>query len=340
MSAKCLPGVVVAVGCSLLLALSVGCASAPAAAPTAAPKAAAKFPAKPIIFVAPGTIGGGSDVQARLAADAIDKAKLTEEPMAVLNKGASGAEDAYSFVKGKKGDAHYLITTTVQFFTYPLTGQAAYTPADFTPIANLVYDPYIVVAKPDSKFNTLKDLIDAAKAAPGTITAGMGQLGTQDHMALLTLQQQAGIQLKPVSFTGGGDTHRNVLGGQVEIAIGNPSDFMASVEAGKIKALAFLSPERNPGPTLKDIKTAKEQGYDIQFEIWRGWFAPAGIGQTEVDWLTNMFDKVENAQSFKDNYIIKFGMRPGYMKGAEFGKYLDGEAARYKKLLTDGGVIK
>src|SRR5690606_6130432 len=69
-----------------------------------------EFPSKPVIFVAPGTIGGGSDTQARLAADAIDRSGIIDEPVAVINRGAGGSQEAYTFTKSKAGDPHYVLT--------------------------------------------------------------------------------------------------------------------------------------------------------------------------------------------------------------------------------------
>lgn len=338
-----------------LFALAVACAPAappPAAPTTGAPGAApavagatpaagaSAFPSKPVLLVVPGTVGGGADVQARAVAAAIEKAKIINQDTAVLNKGGGGAQEPFTFTASKRGDPHYLLATAPLFLTYTLTGQAAYKIEDFTPIANLIWDPSVVVVPAESRFRTLKDVLDAAKASPGTIKFGGGVIGTQDHISLLSLQDVTGTQFNYVSFGGGGELHRAVLAGTVDVANGNPSDFMASIEGGRIRALAILSNQRSTVPALKDVPTAKEQGVDLEWEIFRGWIAPAGISAADVAALEKMLLAVTQDADFKSNYIDKFGMRIGYLNSADFNKRLQDDLVRFKGLLTKYGVIK
>lgn len=312
-------------------------ATAVAAAPAFAQDA---FPTKPIIIVAPGTVGGGADVQSRLAAAAIEASKAITEPVVVLNRGSGGSQEAYVFTKSKAGDAHYVLAVASQFLTYPLLGEAGYKYTDFTPIANLVYDPSVVVVRAESDLKTLTDLVNAAKAKPDTMTIGGGQVGAQDNMGYLALQEKADIKMRYVAFAGGADVHRNVLGGNIDAAVGNPSDFMASIEAGKIRVLAVLDEERNPAPALKDAPTAKEQGFDVTNIGWRGWAAPSDIKPEQREALIALAQKVTEDANFKEQYIIRFGMRPGFMSGDEYGAFMAEREGFYKARLQQVGVIK
>ena len=321
---------VVLVACTAIVAFALACA----------PAASEKFPSKPVIFIAPGTIGGGSDVQARLAAEIVDKAGIFgTEPIAVLNKGGGGSQEAFTFLKSKKGDPHYLLTFQNSLLTYPMIGEAAYELTDFVPIANLVFDPVIVVVQTESPFKTLKDLIDAARAAPETITAGGGGVSGPDRMGLILLQDAAGFKLKYIPFAGGGEIHRNVLGGQVQVAVGNPSDFMASIEGGKLRGLALLDTQRGTSAALKDIPTAKEVGYDVSFVAWRGWFGPAGIKESHIAILEDGFKRVTEHPDFTEKYVDRFGMRVKYMPSKEFAPFLDEQKAIYERILKQAGVI-
>lgn len=298
------------------------------------------FPSKPIIIVAPGTVGGGADVQSRLAAAAIETAKLIEEPVVVLNRGSGGSQEAYVFTKSKAGDAHYVLAIANQFLTYPLLGEAGYKYTDFTPIANLVYDPSVLVVRAESPHKTMADLIEAAKAAPDTLTIGGGQVGAQDNMGYLAIQEAAGVTMRYVAFAGGADVHRNVLGGNIDAAVGNPSDFMSSIEAGKIRVLAVLDEERNPAPALKDAPTAKEQGFEVVNIGWRGWAAPSGISTEQRDALITLAKAVADDPNFHEQYMVRFGMRPGFMAGDDFAAHLAEREAAYKARLQQVGVIK
>ena len=298
------------------------------------------FPTKPIIFVAPGTVGGGSDTQARFCQAAIEKKIKISEPIVILNKGGrGGTQEAYTFTEAKKGDAHYLLTTANQFLTYPMLG-GGYKSTNFTPISNLVFDPGALVARPESPYKELEDVIKAAKEKPDTITVGGGQLGTQDHMALLTLEKAAGIKLRFVPFAGGGEIHRTVLGGQVDLAIGNPSDFMTSLEAGKLKALVLTTPKRSEAPALVNVPTLKEKGFNVSFVTWRGWVAPAGIKAEQVKFLENLFKVVSEDPDFNENYIKKNGMVQAYMPSAEFGRFMKEQTVIYEAFLRQSGVMK
>src|SRR5215207_2178772 len=299
---------------------------------------AGKFPRKPVLLVAPGTIGGGADVLARLTADAIEKSNALDEPIAVLNRPA-GVE-IYSFIKSKSADPHYLFTVTNLFLTYPMLGPTNYQYSEFTPIANLVFDPAVVVVNAESPYKTLKDLVEATKQKPNTITMGGGQVGTQDHLAYLTLRKASGLDARFVGFAGGGEVHRNLLGNQIESAIGNPSDFLASVEAGKLRILAIMDEQRNPAPGLKDVATAKEQGYGANFVVFRGFAAPPKIPEADRSAVIDLFRKVMDDKNFQEKYVLRFGMRPAFMAGDEFSKFLKDREIEYRELLVSAGVVK
>jgi putative tricarboxylic transport membrane protein len=298
------------------------------------------FPTKPIILVATGTVGGGADVQARLVAGAIDRAGLINEPVAVLNRGTGGSQEGYQFVRQRAGDAHYMLTVTNQFLTYPMVGNAGYDWTDFTPIANLVFDPTVVVVQASSPIQNLQDLIAAAASRGGAMTIGGGQIGTQDHMGFLTLAKVTGINVRYVAFAGGGETHRNILGGQVDVAVGNPSDFLQSVEAGNLRVIAILDEERNPAPLLENVPTAREQGFDATFVVWRGWVAPPGISPELRERLIDLFRTVAEDEAFMRDYVVRFGMRPTFIAGDELTAFIAGQELIYRALLKEAGVIQ
>lgn len=298
------------------------------------------FPSKPIILVATGTIGGGADTQARLVADAIDRAGVIDEPVAVVNRGSSGSQEGYKFVEERAGDAHYLLTVTNQFLTYPMVGDAGYDWKNFTPVANLVYDPVVVVVPAASALQNLDDLVAAAKEAGGSLTVGGGQIGTQDHMGYLTLAEAAGIDARYIAFAGGAETHRNILGAQVDVAVGNPSDFLQSVEAGGLRVIGVLDEERNENPVLAEVPTAREQGYDATFVVWRGWVAPPEITREERDVLIDLFRVVSEDEQFKEDYVRHFGLRPTFVAGDELQSFIEEQEVIYTNRLQESGVIE
>lgn len=314
---------------------STGAEETEASTPSEAPET--EWPTQPVILVAPGTVGGAADVQARLATAAIEAAGLIDEPIAVLNK---APQEAYTFVIEKAGNPHYMFTNANQLLTYPMTGQQTYDAfEDFIPIANIAFDPAIYVVRADSPFQNLNDFIAAAQENPGDLTVGGGQIGTQDHMGLLTLQAAGEFETTFVPFQGGAEVYRNILGGQVDVATGNPSEFMASIESGDLRALAILDEERSTAPALTEVPTAVEQGVDAVFVVWRGWFFPAGIESEVVEQAAELVATVMDNADFKENYLTRFGMRPAYMPTTEFETFLREQAEEYELLLREAGVI-
>lgn len=330
----------------VLALLMAACTGSGAPATTDTPQSsggadanAGPFPREPILFVVAGQPGGGADVQARNIIAAIERAQIVDQPAAVLNKGGGGAQDPFTFTASKAGNPHYLLATTAQFITYTLTGQAAYTTDEFTPIASLISDPSVIVVPDSSPYQSLSDLIDAAKANPGQINYGGGVTGTQDHMSLLTLQEATDTEFNFVSFGGGGELYAAVLGEQVEVANGNPSDFLVSLESGDLRCLAILSEERSTAPTIEDCPTAKEQGFDVVWEIFRGWSAPAGISEEDIAGLEDMLRAVTEDPQFQEEYIQRNGQRLEFLDHVAFAERLEADEARFKDLLTQAGIL-
>jgi tripartite-type tricarboxylate transporter receptor subunit TctC len=309
--------------------------------PGAALAQSSDYPTQPVIFVAPGTLGGGSDVQARIAANiATESGIFGSQPVAVLNKGGGGSQEAFTFLLQHRDNPHYLLTFQASLITYVLLGEAQYELEDFTPLANVAIDPVIMVTRADSEFKTLDDVIKAAQASPDTITMGGGGVAGPDRMGLLRLQEAADFTVRYVPFAGGGEIHRNVLGGHVQVAVGNPSDFMASIEAGELIGLALLDEERSTVPALANVPTAKEQGYDVSFATFRGWFMPGEVDPEVKKTLEGIFKQVTEHPDFKEKYADRYGMRVAYMDSEEFSKYIDDRVVEFRELLTKAGVIQ
>lgn len=299
-----------------------------------------KFPRQPILFVVAGQPGGGADIQARNIVAAIERAQIIDEPAAVLNKGGGGSQEPFTFVADREGNPHYLLAATAQYLTYTLTGQAAYKLDQFTPIASLISDPSVVVVPKDSPIETYEDLIAAAKADPGKLNHGGGITGAQDHMSILVQEEVTGAKFNFVSFGGGADLHAAILGGHIDVASGNPSDFLSSLASGDLRCLAILNAERSTAPVIDKCPTAKEQGYDVEWDIFRGWVAPAGIEASDIQGLEDILRAVTEDETFKKDYIEKNGQTLNFLGHEAFSERLAADRERYIQLLTNAGILK
>ena len=322
-----------------MLAL-VGAALMNTAASSAVSAQEGDFPRQPVLFVVAGQPGGGADVQARNIIAAIDRAGIIDQPAAVLNKGGGGSQEPFTFTAGKQGNPHYLLAATAQYLTYPLTGQAAYTLDQFVPIANLISDPSVVVVPKDSPIESYAQLIEMAKKNPGSVNYGGGVTGTQDHMSILLQEEVTGAKFNFVSFGGGSALHAAVLGGHVDVANGNPSDFLSSLESGDLRCLAILTEERSTAPIIDACPTAKEQGHDVVWSIFRGWVAPAGISDSDIAGLEKMLRAVTEDKTFQTDYIARNGQNLDFLDHKEFAERLKNDRERYIRLLTQAGILK
>ena len=127
---------------------------------------ASKFPDKPIVLVVHAAAGGGSDIFARTLSAAFEKEKILPQPIVVENKPGGSGAIAFSYVAGKKGDPYFLLTAVTSFLTTPLMRNIGVGLKDFTPIANFAFDEYMVIVRNESKFKSMKDIIDQARATP------------------------------------------------------------------------------------------------------------------------------------------------------------------------------
>ncbi|MFH1009338.1 MAG: tripartite tricarboxylate transporter substrate binding protein [Candidatus Latescibacterota bacterium] len=212
---------------------------------------------------------------ARMMQAVLTKEKIISVPIVVENKpGGSGAV-GYDFIAGKVGNPYYLVAVTTQFFTNPLLKTQKATHNDFTFICQIAFDPNLVMVRADYEFQTMKELLAAAKANPGKIRwAGTGSTGS-DRILSLMLEQQTGAKFNFVPFQSGGEVTTALLGKHVDIITNQMNESYAQIQAGKFKALAIGSEERSP--YLKNLPTLIELGTKIVTGSYRGVAAPAGI---------------------------------------------------------------
>jgi putative tricarboxylic transport membrane protein len=309
-----------------------------AAATTAAATAAPTWtPTKASELVVQAAAGGGSDIFARKIADVLTKEKIVSQPINVVNKpGGSGAV-AYSYVKQKQGDPHFLATVTLSYLTTPLQSNAGYSYTELTNLVTLAVDDFVAVVKDDAPYKDLKELVAAAKSkGPKQIKVGGTQVGSSDSIIPALIEQAAGVQFNYITFTSGGEVNAALLGGTVDFAIANPAEALSLVQGKKLRAIASFSPQRLKG---WDVGTAKEQGIDVTWEQFRGIVAPGGLKDAEQKYWTDALVQMTKSSDWQ-KYLDDNTLRPLVKTGADVKKYLDDQTASLKIVLTKLGVIK
>lgn len=241
------------------------------------------FPSKPIRLIVPFPPGGGTDQLSRLVAQ-----KLAESEkwtvVADNRAGAGGtlgiaeavraAPTGYDMVMGQK-DNLIVAPWLYKNVGFDIT-------KDLVPVAHVAYTPVVIVARAESKFKTLKDVVAAAKAAPDTVTYGSPGNGTTIHLAGELFNQAAGIKLRHIPYKGSNPAMMDVLAGNVDLMVSSVPSALGQIKAGKLRALAVTSARRSS--SLPDVPTVAESGYPgMDVSTWYGLFMPAGAPKDVVD---------------------------------------------------------
>ncbi|TMH39470.1 MAG: tripartite tricarboxylate transporter substrate binding protein, partial [Betaproteobacteria bacterium] len=237
---------------------------------------AQEYPSKPITMVVPFPPGGVAEIVGRPLASLMEK--TLKQPVILINRpGAGGAVGMASVAKGPP-DGYTILMGLSSISIFPVSDringkEPPYELKDFAPIALVTADPTVLVVRADGPYKTVKDFVEAAKAQPGKINySSSGVYGTL-HVAMEMFANAAGIKLFHIPYQGGGPAVTALLAGQVEASAQGPAAAIGHIRAGKMRALASWGTERLK--LLPDIPTFKELGYDAEFYIWSGVFAPA-----------------------------------------------------------------
>ncbi len=261
--------------------------------------AQADYPSKPVKIISPFPAGGTSDVMARLIADELTKA--LKQPFIVENRGGAGGTIGTEAGAKATPDGYTLIQTGVgqNAVAHGLNPKLGYdSMKDFIHITQVNYGPNVLVVHPSQPFKSLKELVDYGKANPGKLNYGLTHAAS-GHMAMELLKQAAsvcpktqsakqkdckGLFMVGIPYRGGGPMMTDILGGQIPLMFINQDTALPHVKAGKLRALAVSSLQRNP--LYPDVPTVAESGYPgFNALSWSGLSAPKGTPQAIVDKL-------------------------------------------------------
>ena len=319
--------------------LAVGFTLAAAAMSITAPTAVAqerRFPTRPIELIIPYAPGGGSGITGEVIKKVITDGKLSPQPISLTFKPGASGQVGWTYLATRKGNAHTIATATASFSYGFVQKQMQVTPEDFTPIALMLLDTQLMAANPQSGFKTMKEVIEASRKTPNSVkVGGTGSAGSDANLAAM-ISNAAKIKLNYIPFKSGGEVNAAILGGHVDVALGNPNELAGYVEAGKLTPLAVFSDERVPG--FKDVPTMKEVGYNVVSRSGRGIVAPAGIAKHEEQFLVELMRKVTQSKGWAE-YAGKNMMTVKFLGGADYAKYLAEERAQLTQVLKSMGKL-
>ena len=285
-----------------------------------------KYPNRPITVIVPFPPGGVADLTARPVAAAMEK--ILKNPVVVVNKtGAAGAV-GMSSVANSKPDGYTLLMALSSISIIPeadklFDRQPAYTMDQLIPIALISADPTIFVVSASRPWKSVKEFVEDAKKHPGEFSySSSGVYGTL-HMAMEMFSHAAGISLKHVPYSGAGPALTAILGGHVDTLASGPAVVIPHIKAGKLRPLAGWGAKRVA--SLPEVPTFKELGYDIEFYIWAGLFAPRGTPAAVMKTIRESVKQAVATPEFK-SAMEKIETPIAYLDAPEFQKFWDKDA--------------
>ncbi len=303
------------------------------------------YPKKPITVVAPSGAGGGWDLTARSLTKILGETKTVDQTMTVENKpGGGGAVYLAEFATQHKKDDYKLYVNSPPILINNLKkeGNSPYGFKDTTPLAQLTKDFGAIVVKEDSKYNNLKELMDAVKKDPKSVTAAGGSApGSMDHLVAVLPAYKSDIDpktVKYVSYDGGGEAIAALLGGNADYIATDASAVGEYLKAGKVKVLGISSTERLKGD-LADVPTFKEAGIDAEFTIWRGVFGPKEMSDSAVSYWDKTLKKLNESKEWQDE-LERNGWESEFKDGKEFETFLKDQEKQVEDLLKSLGMNK
>jgi tripartite-type tricarboxylate transporter receptor subunit TctC len=278
-----------------------GLAMNPSADPSKSGQAQAEFPTKPIKVYVGFKPGGRTDTVARLVAKHIQEKNLLSQPMIIVNKPGAAAANAARAVLGAKGDGHSILHWHHQMLITNSMGVNKIHPEDFTSLGFLGGGSPVWTVRNDSKLNNFADLVSQLKAKPESLIEAVG-IGTIPHLMGVQLASAADFKTRYIGSGGGADRLAKLLGGNADIALFSAAGYLKFKPQG-IKALVFFGPNRIP--SIKDIPTAKELGYDVTWANPNWWLGPKNMDKAAATKLSRVLKQAMESKELTDYFNSK-----------------------------------
>jgi tripartite-type tricarboxylate transporter receptor subunit TctC len=320
----------------------VASSAAAAAALTIRPAfAEGTYPSHAITIINPFPPGGASDVVTRPLAAAMEP--IVKQPVVIETKAGAAGQVGAQVAASAKADGYTLLShiTSISGFAEvdKLFGRTPkFTRADFIPLARFVADPCVLLVNDKQPYKTAKDLIDDAKKRPDEIIFSSSGLYGALHIPTALFMKAAGdLKLRHLPTNGGGPALTAFLGNNSQVLVSSISASLAQIKAGKARPLAMFGNKRSKA--LPDVPTMKELGYNIEYYLWVGMFAPKGTPPQVVTYLRGALDKAAHSDMFK-TAITNLGQDLGYQDAPAFAKFWDTDAARIEGAVHEIGRVQ
>jgi len=294
-------------------------------------------PQKPVEFVIMAGAGGGADRLARFIQSLIQKHNLSPQPFIPVNKGGGSGAEALRYLKDKAGDEHVVMATLNSYFTTPLQTNLGVDIKDFTPIARMALDTFILWVNSDADVHDLNGFLKSVKDQNGRWKMGGTGKNQEDELITVMLEQEFGLKMTYIPFQGGGEVAKNLVGKHVDSTVNNPSEASGFYRAKRVRPLAALTVERLA--EYPDVPTMRELGHDLVYTMQRSVVGPPKMSKEAQDFYTEVFRKVNETPEWikytKDDELDR-----AFLTGNDLQTYLLQEREAHRKILIGMGAIK
>lgn len=299
-------------------------------------------PERTVEVVVPAAAGGSIDGTARLIQRVLQTARIVEVPVIAANKAGGGGNIATHYLDQHAGDAHYLLASTMSLMTNHILGRSATTYTDYTPLATLFSEHMTLVVKPDSPLRNARDIQEALKKDPQSLSIAIGvAVGATNHLTVALLMKAMGIdvrKLKTVVLQTNAQTLTSIMGGHVDIASLSAGAAVNAAQQGKMRIIGVTSDRRGDG-AMAAIPTWKEQGVDVVFANVRLLVGPKGLTPAQVAYWDAAMAKVVATEDWKKE-VERNEATPDYSASRESAQRMARLYAQLKSALIDAGLAK
>jgi tripartite-type tricarboxylate transporter receptor subunit TctC len=315
--------------------------SAAAAAALAAGSSAAQdtYPSRAITFINPFPPGGAVDVVARPLAAVLEP--ILKQPVVIETKPGAAGQVGAQFAASAKPDGYTLLMHIVSISGFAevdrLYGRPVkFTNDDFIAIARFIADPCVLLVNDQQPYRTFKEFLEDVRKRPNELVFSSSGMHGALHLPTALFMQAAGVQMKHLPTNGGGPALTALLGNNSQVLVSSIAASNAQRKAGKVRALACFGNKR--AAVIPDVPTMKELGYDIEYYLWVGMFAPKGTPDTIIKTLRDASRQAAADPKFAEA-MNNLGQDVAYLDQPEFKAFWDADAKRVQDAVRAIGKV-
>jgi tripartite-type tricarboxylate transporter receptor subunit TctC len=300
--------------------------------------ASAPYPERAIEIIVPFGVGGGSDVAARAVAEGLKP--LLKVPLVITNMPGGAATKGMLHVAQQPADGYTVLAVTTSHLIDAVKPKTrAHIIRDFNPIMRIQWDTTAVFISGDSKFKTIKNLVEYGKQNPRFLKFAGTSPGAWSEIQTVAFFKKVGVEVTFVPFESGAEIKAAIIGGHIHGACEELAETLSFVQAGKLRALAVIMEKRHPA--LPDVPCTSELGVDYTHGLMRAWAVKKGTPPDRIKYLHDVIKKALDTPVYKkfvdDNHLYA---RPGYMGPEETRRYWEDEVKFFTDVLKELGYVK